>query len=291
MGDGGFWHNGLATSVGNAVFNKQDGVILVVDNFYSAATGGQDILSSRADNPRRLTKNSIVAAVRGIGATWVRQIDQHLRASPANARHAERGPDLRPRKGPKIIVASSECMLNKQRRLRPLISKAIKDGKRVVRERFGVDEDVCTGDHACMRLSGCPVAVGQGNRRSAARRSRWRPSTRAASAAATAARSRRRPCSVPSFYRADIISNPNGWDRYDGDGCAASGDRLVAAAARGRAGGACSGAGPLRLPFSRENGRRWPCEARSDEGNLKVVVPLIRLPAPSHAFAGEGEYR
>ena len=43
MGDGGFWHNGLASSIGNAVFNKQDGVILVVDNFYSAATGGQDI--------------------------------------------------------------------------------------------------------------------------------------------------------------------------------------------------------------------------------------------------------
>ncbi len=76
MGDGGFWHNGLRQQIGNAVFNKQDGVILVVDNFYSAATGGQDILSSRADNPRRLTKNSIVSAVRGIGATWVRQIDR-----------------------------------------------------------------------------------------------------------------------------------------------------------------------------------------------------------------------
>ena len=33
IGDGGFWHNGLSTSVGNAVFNKQDGVIMVVDNF------------------------------------------------------------------------------------------------------------------------------------------------------------------------------------------------------------------------------------------------------------------
>ncbi len=55
MGDGGFWHNGLASSIGNAVFNKQDGVILVVDNFYSAATGGQDIMSSRALNPRRKT--------------------------------------------------------------------------------------------------------------------------------------------------------------------------------------------------------------------------------------------
>ena len=76
LGDGGFWHNGLASSIGNAVFNKHDGVTLIVDNFYSAATGGQDILSSRALNPRRQTNNSIVAAVRGIGAKWVLQIDR-----------------------------------------------------------------------------------------------------------------------------------------------------------------------------------------------------------------------
>src|SRR5690606_41971681 len=47
-GDGGFWHNGLASGIGNAVFNKYDGVIIIIDNFYSAATGGQDNLSSRA---------------------------------------------------------------------------------------------------------------------------------------------------------------------------------------------------------------------------------------------------
>ena len=65
MGDGGFWHNGLATSVGNAVYNKHDGVMLIVDNFYSAATGGQDIPSSRALSPKRQTNNSIADAVRG----------------------------------------------------------------------------------------------------------------------------------------------------------------------------------------------------------------------------------
>ena len=53
MGDGGFWHNGLNSSIGNAVFNKHDGVTIIVDNFYSAATGGQDILSSRAKNRSR----------------------------------------------------------------------------------------------------------------------------------------------------------------------------------------------------------------------------------------------
>ncbi|WP_158811765.1 indolepyruvate ferredoxin oxidoreductase subunit alpha [Beijerinckia sp. L45] len=210
MGDGGFWHNGLATSVGNAVFNKHDGVIMVVDNFYSAATGGQDILSSRADNPGRLTNNSIVAAVKGIGATWVRQIDRTY--DVARMRDTLRDALSSKDKGPKIIVASSECMLNKQRRIRPLIAKAIKDGKRMVREKFGVDEDVCTGDHACIRLSGCPslsvketsdplrddpvaaidqTCVGCGN------------CGEVAEAAVL----------CPSFYRADIISNPTRVDR------------------------------------------------------------------------------
>src|SRR6516162_7931974 len=58
VGDGGFWHNGLSSSVANAVYNRQDGVIVVVDNFYSAATGGQDIMSSRAVKEARSTNNS-----------------------------------------------------------------------------------------------------------------------------------------------------------------------------------------------------------------------------------------
>ena len=154
MGDGGFWHNGLTSGVGNAVFNEQDGVILIVDNYYSAATGGQDILSSRADNARRSTNHPITRAVQGMGAEWVRQIDRtydvgKMRDTLTEALTTEA-------KGPKVIVASSECMLNKQRRVKPQMAAAVKAGQRVVKPRFGVDEDVCTGDHACIRLSGCP---------------------------------------------------------------------------------------------------------------------------------------
>ncbi len=154
LGDGGFWHNGLASSIGNAVFNKHDGVTLIVDNFYSAATGGQDIPSSRARNPRRQTNNSIVAAVKGVGARWVRQIDRTY--DVARMRDTLREALTSRAQGPKIIVASSECMLNKQRRVRPLTAKAIKNGERVVKEKFGIDADICSGDHACIRLSGCP---------------------------------------------------------------------------------------------------------------------------------------
>jgi indolepyruvate ferredoxin oxidoreductase alpha subunit len=211
MGDGGFWHNGLSTSVGNAVYNKQDGVILIVDNYYSAATGGQDILSSRAENPNRTTNNSIVDAVKGIGAKWVRQIDRTYDVAKMRDTLKEALTTSEP--GPKIIVASSECMLNKQRRVKPLFGKAVKEGKRMVRERFGVDEDVCTGDHACIRLSGCPSlsvkhtddplkddpvaaidnsCVGCGN-------------CGDVSEAAVL---------CPSFYRADVIYNPSRVDLF-----------------------------------------------------------------------------
>jgi indolepyruvate ferredoxin oxidoreductase alpha subunit len=211
LGDGGFWHNGLASSVGNAIFNKHDGVTLIVDNYYSAATGGQDIPSSRANNARRQTNNSIVDAVTGLGAKWVRQIDRTYNV--AKMRDTLREALTTTDKGPKIIVASSECMLNKQRRVKPLFSKALKAGERVVREKFGVDEDICTGDHACIRLSGCPslsvkqtddplkddpvaaideTCVGCGN------------CGEVAEAAAL----------CPSFYRAEILHNPNRLDLW-----------------------------------------------------------------------------
>jgi indolepyruvate ferredoxin oxidoreductase alpha subunit len=211
MGDGGFWHNGLTSGIGNAVFNQHDGVILIVDNHYSAATGGQDIPSSRADNKSRSTKHPITEAVKGIGAKWVRQIDRTY--DVAKMRDTLKEALSSPDKGPKVIVASSECMLNKQRRIKPLFNKAVKGGERVVRERFGVDEDVCTGDHACIRLSGCPSlsvkhtddplkddpvaaidnsCVGCGN------------CGEVAEAAVL----------CPSFYRADIIHNPTAFDRF-----------------------------------------------------------------------------
>ena len=154
MGDGGFWHNGLATGVSNAVFNKHDGVVLVVDNHYSAATGGQDIPSSRADNPSRSTQHPIEQAVRGVGARWVRRIDHTY--SVAKMRDALREALTTKAEGPKFVIASSECMLNRQRREKPAFAAAVKRGERRVKQRFGVDEDVCTGDHACIRLSGCP---------------------------------------------------------------------------------------------------------------------------------------
>jgi indolepyruvate ferredoxin oxidoreductase, alpha subunit len=211
MGDGGFWHNGLATSVGNAVFNKQDGVILVVDNYYSAATGGQDIPSSRALNPRRKTNNSIVDAVKGIGVKWVRQIDRTYNVG--QMRDTLREALTTKVKGPKVIVASSECMLNKQRRVKPLFAKAVKDGQRMVRERFGVDEEVCTGDHACIRLSGCP-SLSVKYTDDPLRDDPVAAIDNSCVACGNCGEVAEAAVLCPSFYRADVILNPTQWDKF-----------------------------------------------------------------------------
>jgi indolepyruvate ferredoxin oxidoreductase alpha subunit len=154
LGDGGFWHNGLTSSIGNAVFNNNDGVIVIVDNYYSAATGGQDILSSRAFNRSKSTGHPIGEAVRGMGVKWVREIPRTY--DVGQVRDTLKEALTTKETGPKVIIASSECMLNRQRREKPQIAQRIKDGKRTLSTRFGIDDDICTGDHACIRLSGCP---------------------------------------------------------------------------------------------------------------------------------------
>ena len=210
MGDGGFWHNGLASGIGNAVFNKSDGVIVIVDNNYSAATGGQDLLSSRADNANRSTKHPIEAAVRGVGVQWVRKLDNTYDVNAMQATlHEALTTDF---KGPKVIIAQSECMLNKQRRVKPQIAAAIKRGERVVKEKFGVDAAVCSGDHACMRLSGCPslTLANSGDPLKPDPVAQVDDSCVACGHCGEVADA---AVLCPSFYRIDWIRNPSSWEK------------------------------------------------------------------------------
>ena len=211
MGDGGFWHNGLTSGVGNAVFNKTDNVLLVVDNGYSAATGGQDVLSSKAVNPLRSTNNPIEKAVRGIGVKWARTVTNTYNL--AQMRDALREALTTKEKGPKVIIAQSECMLNRQRRVKPQIKKRIAGGERVVRERFGIDPDTCTGDHSCIRLSGCPSLTIKPNP-DPLRRDPIATVIDSCVGCGLCGEVAHAAVLCPSFYRADIINNPTAWDRF-----------------------------------------------------------------------------
>ena len=163
MGDGGFWHNGLSSGVTSAVFNGHDGLLIIIDNGYSAATGGQDIPSLvepnliattlDAERPKRDQWQPIEDACRGAGVKWLRTVSTYnIEAMKSTLRDALTSPEP----GLKVVIAEGECMLNRQRRIKPLIKQAISSGKRVEKARFYIDPETCTGDHGCIRISGCP---------------------------------------------------------------------------------------------------------------------------------------
>jgi len=147
--------------------------------------------------------------VRGVGVKWIRTITRTY--DVAAMRDVFKEALTTSEKGPKVIVAQSECELNKQRRIRPLLRKMASEGKRVVRERFGVDADTCTGDHSCIRLSGCPSLTIAPN-----------PDPLRKDPVATVLDScvgcglcgevAHAAVLCPSFYRAEIISNPSAWE-------------------------------------------------------------------------------
>jgi indolepyruvate ferredoxin oxidoreductase, alpha subunit len=211
MGDGGFWHNGLTSGVGNAVFNQSDSLLVVVDNNYTAATGGQDILSSTASNPIRTTKLSIADAVRGVGVKWVRTITRTYDVAKMRDTFIEALTTKE--RGPKVIVAQSECTLNKQRRVKPLMAKMAKEGNRVVRERFGVDADTCTGDHSCIRLSGCPSLTIKPNP-DPLRKDPVATVLDSCSGCGLCGEVAHAAVLCPSFFRAEVITNPSAWDSF-----------------------------------------------------------------------------
>ncbi|HMM85645.1 indolepyruvate ferredoxin oxidoreductase subunit alpha [Azohydromonas sp.] len=218
MGDGGFWHNGLLTGVQSALFNGDDAVLLIMKNGYTSATGTQDIISTPDDEVKAAVadkhqslvhKNqTIEKTLQGLGVQWLRTVHSYevdaMRRTLAEALTTEFA-------GLKVIVADGECQLERQRRVRPWVADLLRRGERVVRVKYGVDEDVCTGDHACIRLSGCPTLTLKDN-----------PDTLKVDPVATVVdgcvgcglcgANAHAATLCPSFYRAEVVRHPKWYE-------------------------------------------------------------------------------
>ena len=209
MGDGGFWHNGLTTGIANAVFNKNDGVLVIMKNGYSSATGTQELPSSPQHSESKAPDMSMERALEGIGVGWVKTVDNYRVGAVAETLKEAMTADY---KGLKVIIAEGECQLERQRKLRPVVAEKMKRGERHVRVKYGVDEDTCTGDHSCIRLSGCPTLTIKDN-----------PDPLRTDPVATVidgcvgcglcGENAHAAVLCPSFYRAEVIQNPTWWDR------------------------------------------------------------------------------
>jgi indolepyruvate ferredoxin oxidoreductase alpha subunit len=210
MGDGGFWHNGLITGVASNLFNKGDGVLIVMQNGYASATGQQYIPSSTTSRDGPTPGVGIEQTLRSMGVKWLRTVRtygvaQMVKTLKEAMRTAE--------KGLKVIIADGECQLARQRRVRAEDADKLKRGMRVTRARYGVDDEICTGDHSCIRLSGCPSLTVKPS-----------PDPLRTDPVATVVEScvgcglcgevAHAAVLCPSFYRAEIVRNATWRDRF-----------------------------------------------------------------------------
>jgi len=220
MGDGGFWHNGLLSGVASNLLNKGDGVLVIMKNGYASATGTQELLSSPPEDARMVAvggssvhaDRTIEDTLTGLGVKWLRTVNNYKVGEVAKVYKEAMSTDY---KGLKVIVAEGECQLERQRRLKPQVAKDLSEGRRTVRVKYGVDEDTCTGDHSCIRLSGCPTLTVREN-----------PDPLRTDPIATVidgcvgcglcGENAHAAVLCPSFYRAEVIQNPSLWDRLIG---------------------------------------------------------------------------
>ena len=217
MGDGGFWHNGLLSGVSSNLLNKGDGILVIMKNGYSSATGTQDLISTPAEDARAQavgassvhTNQTIESALTGVGVKWLRTVNNY-RVADMVATLKDAFTTSQP--GLKVIVAEGECQLERQRRVRPVTARQLQAGERVVRTRFGIDEEVCSGDHSCIRLSGCPSLTV----RDSGDPLKVDPVahvTNSCVGCGLCGEVAHAAVLCPSFYRAEIVQNPTGWDR------------------------------------------------------------------------------
>jgi indolepyruvate ferredoxin oxidoreductase alpha subunit len=209
MGDGGFWHNGLATGVIGTLLNEGDSILVIMQNGFTSATGQQYIPSSLRGKGGRAPGMEIETTLRALNVPWLRRVRTYaITEMIATLREAltTKQPGL------KVIIADGECQLARQRRLRTENAERLARQERVAFPRFGVDDEICTGDHSCIRLSGCPSLTVKPN-----------PDPLRDDPVATVDENCV-GCGVcgevahaatlcPSFYRADQVRNPGFWER------------------------------------------------------------------------------
>jgi indolepyruvate ferredoxin oxidoreductase alpha subunit len=210
MGDGGFWHSGLSSGVASHVFNRNDGILVIFKNGYSSATGHQNIPSSGVNGRGERVEMDIARALKGVGVTWIKTVRSY---NVAKMMKTLREAMTTKFDGLKVIIADGECQLARQRRIKPQIAKQLDAGERVVRTRFGIDPDVCTGDHSCIRLSGCPSLTIRPNP-SSLRQDPVAAVVESCVGCGLCGDVAHAAVLCPSFYRAEIIQNPSKFDRF-----------------------------------------------------------------------------
>ncbi len=145
MGDSTFFHSGVAPLI-NAVYNKNNMLIIISDNSFTSMTGGQDNPSNGITLTKEQgTKILIEDVVKGCGVPeeniWVHEAYdmEGLKEKFEQAVNA---------KGVRVFIPRHMCSLQEMR----LVKK-----NKIKLPVIKVDHDVCIGCQTCVRQFGCPA--------------------------------------------------------------------------------------------------------------------------------------
>jgi len=193
-------------------------VLVIMKNGYTSATGTQETVSTPAAEARMLAEGAsatmaettIEDTLRGMGVKWIKTVHNYR---VSRVRDVLKDAVNSPFTGLKVVIAEGECQLERQRRLKPILARRLKEGRRSVRTRYGVDEDTCTGDHSCIRLSGCPTLTVKPST-DPLRREPVAHVTSGCVGCGMCGEVADAAVLCPSFHRVDIVTHPNRWDRF-----------------------------------------------------------------------------
>lgn len=138
IGDSTFLHGGIPALI-DAVYNRANVTVLLLDNHTVAMTGGQDHPGTgrtlRGDTTHQIDYEALC---RACGVTWIRRIDSYdLAAGHQTLREAMEYD------GVAVVISDRPCVL---------------DPVRIRGTPFHIAADACTACQSCMNL-GCPALI------------------------------------------------------------------------------------------------------------------------------------
>ncbi len=165
IGDSTFFHSGI-TGLVNALYNKHNLLLVILDNQTTAMTGHQPhpgaLQTPLGPNDSRV---DIEKLVKGIGIEWVEKVKSY------NLDSVERAlKKLKEKKGVRVLIAEQPCILYARRFLKKkqkavvAIQKQSEEVKRLVQEfgcpafyvkndEIGIDENICAGCMVCTQIT------------------------------------------------------------------------------------------------------------------------------------------
>lgn len=143
LGDSTFFHAGLPGIV-NAVFNKHNFTLIVMENGTTAMTGHQDHPGSGHNANDIVDAIPVRKVLEGLGVTSIREVDTYSQAKLAQLLN-----EAMSEKGFNVIIARHPCMLKYMR------EQARKPDFK--RRHVVIDQTTCNKTHECVESFACPT--------------------------------------------------------------------------------------------------------------------------------------